>query len=425
MKYSLTRLPSKLSLLTVPMPASESATLTVWVKTGSRNEQKDKLGISHFLEHMVFKGSKKFPTMKQLFEAFDEMGAEHNAGTTKEWTNFYVKLPVTDIERGFEILSDVVINPLLDAEELKKERNVIFEEMKMIEDIPMRNIGDIFEELIYKGSTLAEDIIGNHESMNSITQQDFLDYRKVHYHADNILISVAGGVKPKKISELSEKYFADIDPTSTTFKGISFKGEQDSPQVKIKEKKTDQAHLILGFKSEGRGYEGKFIQAVLSGILGGGASSRLWTEVREKRGLAYAVSGSMDRYSDVGYFGVYAGTDIEKSYEAIKVILDQCYGIADKSIRITDKELKKVKGFLKGHVALQLEDSNFANDFFSEQALFDKQIYTPEEIFAKVDAVTADQVYAEAAKLFQRSRLSLAIIGPFKEKEKFVGIINK
>lgn len=424
MDYSLSKLSSGIRLSVVPMPASESVTLTVWVKTGSRKENLEKLGISHFLEHMVFKGSKKYPTMKQLFEMFDEMGAEHNAGTTKEWTNFYVKLPVSDIERGFDILSDVVLNPLLDWEEAQKEKKVIFEEMKMIEDMPMRHIGDTFEELIFSDNSLGWDIIGTEESMNKITREDFIEYRKKQYFAENMLVTVAGGIDAEKISALTEKYFTNI-PDGHTLQGSTFKGKQKAPKFSLKTKKTDQAHFILGFSSPGRNYENKFPQSVLSTLLGGGASSRLFTEVREKRGLAYSVGGSMDRYSDAGYFGVYVGSDPAKASEAIRVILDECYKLADHSSPITDHELAKVKGYIKGHIALSLEDSENINDFFAEQILFDQKIYTPEELFKKVDDVTTDQIYSEAEKLFLPSKLNLAVIGPFTDKEKFVKILQK
>lgn len=424
MKYLLNKLSNGLPILTVPMPSSESVTITVWVNTGSRREEFEKLGISHYLEHMVFKGSSKYPTMKQLFEAFDEMGAEHNAGTSKEWTNFWVKLPVSDVERGFDILSDVVLKPNLDAEEAKRERTVIFEEMKMINDMPMRHIGDVFEELIYQESPLSWEIIGTTESMNKITRQDFLDYRQKYYFAENMLITIAGGVTESQIVKLSNKYFEKLDNKPNALKISPFKGVQTKPQFKLQTKDTDQAHLILGFLAEGRRYKNKYAQSVLSTILGGGASSRLWTEVREKRGLAYAVSGSMDRYSDTGYFGVYVGCDPAKAQEAISVILDQCYGIASKKYPITDHEFKKVKGFIKGHIALSLEESENINDFFAEQYLFDEKINTPEELFKKVDDVTLKEVYLEAEKLFKPEKLNLAVIGPFKNREEFDKIIK-
>ncbi len=408
----------------MPMPTSESVTLTVWVKTGSRDEDERMGGISHFLEHMVFKGGKKYPTIKEIFEIFDAMGAEHNAGTSKEWTNFWVKLPVFDIERGFDILSDVVLKPLLNSKELEKERRVIFEEMKMIEDAPMRNISDVFEELIYDGSPLGWDIIGTVESMGKIKREDFINYRKKHYFAKNMLVSVSGGVKEPQVLELTKKYFSGISDKPEPAGSSGFFSDQASPKLKIKNKKTDQAHFVLGFLANGRNYENKYQQSILSSILGGGASSRLWTEVREKRGLAYAVGGSMDRYSDTGYFGVYVGCDINKSYKAIPVILNQCYGIAEGKYKVTSKELEKVKGYIKGHLALSLEESENVNDFFSEQVLFDRKVNTPEEIFKKIDAVTIDQVHEEARELFTPGRLNLAIIGPYQNEENFIKLLR-
>ncbi len=423
MDYNLKTLSSGLRILSVPMMSSESATITVWVKTGSRNEELVKLGLSHYLEHMVFKGSKKFPTMKELFEIFDSMGAEHNAGTTKEWTNFWVKLPVFDIERGFEILSDVVLNPILDAEEAKRERLVIFQEMKMYEDTPMRNIGDVFEELIFEGHPLSWDIIGTEKSMNLIQRSDFMDYREKFYFGENMLLSVAGGITTEKVNQLAEKYFAEVKKSaSDSFS--TYKNNQSKPRFKLKNKKTDQAHFILGFPATGRNYEFRFAQSLMSAILGGGASSRLWTEVREKRGLAYGVHGSLDRYTDTGYFGVYTGTSPDKVYDAIQVILEQVYGLASKKLPVSKKELAKVKGFLKGHLALQLEDSDYVNDFFSEQVLFDKVVLKPEEMFKKIDAVTIDEVYAEAEKIFKPQKSNLAIIGPFKDESKFVELLK-
>jgi predicted Zn-dependent peptidase len=226
MNYKLQTLPSGLKLLTVPMPNSESVTLAIWVKTGSRNEERKTLGISHFLEHMTFKGSKKYPTVKKLSEMFDAMGAEHNAGTTKEWTNFYVKLPVFDIERGFDILSDMVLRPILDFKEAEKERKVIFEEMKMYEDMPMRNIVDIFEELIYQGNPLGMDIIGNVDSVSRIKREDFINYRKKYYFAENMLVSVAGGIKEEQALKLVKDYFSDIETGSVSIKKTSLKLDQ-------------------------------------------------------------------------------------------------------------------------------------------------------------------------------------------------------
>ncbi len=424
MDYKLSKLPSGLRVLTVPMPASESVTLAVWVKTGSRNEDIKKLGVSHFLEHMVFKGSNKYPTMRELFEVFDTMGAEHNAATSKEWTNFWVKLPVNDMERGFDVLSDVVLHPLLDVKEAERERKVIFEEMKMYEDTPMRKIVDIFEELIYDGNPLGWDTIGTVESVGRIDRNDFLDYRNQAYFGRNILVSAAGGISEASTLSLAGKYFSKIPVDGLITENMPFAYDQSAPKFRLRSKKTDQAHFILGFLSQGRGYKNRFPQAVMAGILGGGGSSRFWTEVREKRGLAYAVSGSLDRYSDAGYFGVYVGTGVSKSDEAVRVILDQVYGLAEGKYKISDAEMGKVKGYLKGRFALQLENSEVVNDYFSEQVLFDKEVLTPEEVFEKIDKVSAAEVVAEAKKIFVKKNLNFAIIGPYKDEVRFRKLLD-
>jgi predicted Zn-dependent peptidase len=224
---------------------------------------------------------------------------------------------------------------------------------------------------------------------------------------------------------LAEKYFAGL----SAFKGKSFKSQkfvnkQDKPQLKLQTKKSEQAHLIMGFMAEGRDYKGRFAQSLLSAILGGGMSSRMFIEVRERRGLAYSVRTSMERYQEIGYMGTYAGVNVEKIDEAIKVMLDQCYGLASKKYPVSREELEKTKGFLKGNLALALEDTKDVSGFFGEQELFKSKVLTPEEVFRKVDEVTTDDIYFEAKKLFVPERLNLAIIGPFKDKEKFVNIIK-
>ncbi|MFI5241209.1 MAG: M16 family metallopeptidase, partial [Microgenomates group bacterium] len=395
MDYKLSQLSSGLRLVSVPMKSSESATLTVWVKTGSRNEDKKVNGISHFLEHMVFKGSKKYPNTKVLSEVFDAMGAVHNASTSKEWTNFWVKLPKADLEKGFDVISDTMLRPLFDPKEIERERQVILQEINMYEDTPMIQIGEFFEGLVYGGSKLGWEISGDKESLHNIDRDEFIKYRDSNYFGENMLVSIAGGVNESQTRILSEKYFKGLPKLGSKPHYEEFNDKQDKPRLRLKSKKNEQAHFILGFMSQGRGYEGRFAQAVLSSILGGGLSSRLLIEVREKRGLAYAVKGSMDRYFDAGYFGVYAGVAPDKIEDAIKVIKDECYGIANKAKKslISKKEFEKARGYIKGRLALAMEDSEAVGDFFSEQILFDKKVLTPEETFKLVDKVTVDQVY--------------------------------
>lgn len=425
MNYKIHSLTSKLKVLISEVPSLESVTLTIWVKTGSRNEEKRINGISHFLEHMVFKGSKKRPNAKLISEAVDSIGGEFNAGTSKDWTNFYIKTRVGNIETAFDVLSDMVFNPVLAPAEIEREKGTIIQEIAMYEDTPMAKIQDVFEGLTFEGNSLGWDVAGDAESVKAITKKDFLHYRKKYYFPENMLVSVAGGIKEVDALKLVNKYFKNFKASNKNYtSGELFVDNQASPRFKLKTKENEQAHILIGYMSEGRGYEGRFAQSLLTTILGGGMSSRLFIEVRERRGLAYAVKPSSDRFTEIGYVGTYAGVDVKKANEAIKVILNEYYTIANKLKPIKKDELKKAKEYLKGHIALSLEDTQSVGDFFAEQALFLKEILTPDEIYKKLDEVTIEDVQKEAKKLFVKEKLNVAIIGPYKDKEKFVKLLK-
>lgn len=425
MLYKLRSLSNGLRVLIVPVASLESATLTVWVKTGSRNEEKRIGGISHFLEHMVFKGSKKRPTAKEISEVVDSFGGEFNAATSKDWTNFYIKARTASLSTAFDVLSDMVLNPILNKDEIEREKGTIIQELAMYEDTPMIKIQDVFEGLAFSGNPLAWDIGGTPKSVRAINRDDFLRYRNTHYYPENMLLTVAGGVNESDVIKLAEKYFSGLEKNpKPLFKQVPFKSKQVKSELVIKNKKTEQANFILGFLSEGRGYKGRFAQSVLNGILAGGMSSRLFIEVRERRGLAYAVKPSGDKFDEVGFTGAYAGTDPGKAEEAIKVILDQMYGLASGKYPVSQKELEKSKEYLKGHLALSLEDTNAVNDFFGEQALFLDEVLTPEKVYGEIDKVSVEDVLAEAKKIFLKDHLNLAIIGPYTNKEVFKKLIS-
>lgn len=423
MDYKLNKLANGLRVLTVPMPSLESATVTIWVKTGSRNENEKINGISHFLEHMVFKGSKKRPTAKEISQTVDAIGGEFNAATSKDWTNFYIKSRVANLDTAFDVLSDMVLNPILDPKEIEREKGTIVQEIAMYNDTPMMKIQDVFEELAFEGNSLGWDVAGIEKTVRNIKKDDFLRYRKSHYNTENMLVTVSGGITQNTAIKLAEEYFGKFQMTNDKLqinsKFEKFQIKQGKPQLKLKTKKSDQANFILGFLGDGRNYKNKYVQSVLSGILGGGMSSRLFIEVRERRGLAYSVRSISERFDEVGHFGAYAGVDPKKAEEAITVILDQLYGLRDGKYPISDQELKKAKEYIKGHVALSLEDTNAVSDFFGEQELFLPKVLKPEEIYKKIDAVTIDDVLGEAKRLFVPNHLNLAIIGPYNNETKW------
>lgn len=427
-------LPNDLPVLVVPLRSLASATVTLWVKVGSRGEEEKVSGISHFLEHMVFKGSKARPSAKKISEAVDAIGGEFNAATSKEWTLFYIKSQAKKIEVAFDVLSDMVLNPLLREKDIDKERGVILEEMAMYEDTPMIKIGDVFEETIFEGNSLGRDTIGSAGAVKSIKRQDFVKFRDRHYLAQNMLLTVSGGVSLAQVKRLGEKYFGQAPGSEGPSQGTDLY-LKPGPRFKVHSKKKDQAHFILGFLADGRGYEGRFAQAVLSTILGGGMSSRLFSEVREKRGLAYAVKTSIERYLGAGFISTYAGVDPKKINEAIKVVMEEHYKISNLELpgrpaergaggRIENSELSKAKEYLKGHLALSLEDTKDVNGFFGERLLMEGKIETPEEVLKKIDGVTVEDVVRQAKRIFSPGRLFLAIIGPYKDTTSFEKLLK-
>ena len=423
MNYKLNKLSNGLRVLTVNLPSMESSTVTIWAKTGSRNETKEIGGISHFLEHMVFKGSKKRPSSKEIAEMIDSIGGEFNASTSKEWTNFYIKARNEAMSTAFDVLSDAVLNPILKSEDIEREKGVILEELAMYEDTPMFRIGDIFENLIYKGNSLGWNIIGTRDSIKNVKRSDFVRYRNKHYGIDNILITVAGGAEEKDVLKLAEKYFGDVRNNSNE-KTEKYKGDQKKARVLLSSKENEQAHFILGFLAEKMGNKDRYIEAVLAVLLGQGMSSRLFTEVREKRGLAYAIKTAVEHYSDTGYLATYAGVDTKRVDEAIKVALDEHYQLASGKNIITESELKKAKEYTKGHLALSLEDTGAVNTFFGLKELFLGRINTPEDVYKGVDKVTTNDVLRIAKKYFVPERLNLAIIGPYKDQKRFEKLIS-
>jgi predicted Zn-dependent peptidase len=372
---------------------------------------------------MVFKGSKKRPTAKLIAEAIDSFGGEFNASTSKEWTNFYIKSRVGKLETAMDVLSDMVLNPLLKEKEIEKEKGVIVEEIAMYEDTPMAKIGDIYERLIFKGNPLGRDVIGSAGTVRKVKRNDFVRYRNIYYGSNNIVVTISGGIDEKETLNLVKKYFAGIKDKSKE-KIINFESKQKNPKVLLHSKKNEQAHFILGFLGIPRGHKDRFAEAILASALGSGMSSRMFTEVREKRGLAYAVRTSVDHLIDTGYLATYVGADTKRVDEAVKVVLDQCYRIINGKNPITKNELKKAKEYIKGHLALSLEDTKDVNSFFGARELMLGKIETPNEVYKALDKVTLTDIERVAKKCFVPEKLNFAIIGPFKNKSRFEKLLR-
>ncbi len=415
-KHKLTTLKNGLRLITIPMPQVESVGVMVGIGAGSRYETKRISGLSHFIEHMAFKGTKKRPSTLAIASELDGVGGEFNAFTDKEMTAYYIKLAIKHQELALDIFSDMMLNSLFKKEEIERERKVIIEEINNYEDIPTRKVLELFERLVYGDNSLGWSTAGDKESILKIKRKDFFSYIGRLYYPENMTVTVAGKINQGEIKELVEEYFGKIDkPGKKITKKIKI--SQKSPRLKLFNKKTDQAHFCLGVPGYWYSHPDRFAFSVLAAILGGGMSSRMWIQVRERRGLGYDVSTVPDFNTDCGLMLTRAGVKLASLEEAIKVVLEEYRKIS--SQLVTKKELTRAKEMLKGRFVLSLEDSRNVAARFSLLALLEKEIRTPEETMRMIDKVTTEDVQRVARAIFKPEKLNLAVIGPYKDEGRF------
>jgi predicted Zn-dependent peptidase len=423
MKFRKTILNNGLRVLTIPMPALESATVLIMVGAGSRYETKQNNGISHFLEHMAFKGTEKRPSAMAISSLIDGMGGEFNAFTGKETTGFYIKSAKNHVETSLDVLSDMLLHSKFDPDEINKERGVIIEEINMYEDMPARKIGDIYEELLFGDTPMGWDIAGEKENIRNITRDDFLSYMGSLYSANNMTVVVAGGISEDETVGLVEKYFSSMQ-TFTARKYQPVMINQTSPQVFIKPKQTEQAHIALGVRTVSIHSEKKYQISLLAAILGGGMSSRLFHEVREKRGLAYYVRSNAEEYADAGTLVSTAGVDPKRITEALEVMVAEYAKVSQGNMSLGDEEFTKAKEFLKGHLVLELEDSRSVSGYYGQQELLEESIENPDELLSRIDAITKEEVESVGKEFFVNSSLNLAMIGNFEDRQKLQDLLK-
>ncbi|MEK9180957.1 MAG: pitrilysin family protein [Patescibacteria group bacterium] len=423
MDYKVEKLKNGITLLTLPIADAESAVVNFFVKTGSRHEAAKQRGISHFLEHLLFKGTKKYPTAKILSSTVEAIGAEYNAATSKEYTLYYIKAAAEHLELIFDVLSDMLFRPRLEGAEIEREKGVIIEEMNMYRDTPMRYVPDLLEEAMWSGTDLGAQIIGDEKTVTGISRQDLLAYIGSQYVNENLIVAVAGKFEDKKLRHLISKYCdGGRNGRESSYEKASLNGKRILP-IKLQYKNTEQAHLALGFY--GLNFEDANNPALdlLSNILGGGMSSRLFSEIRERRGLAYYVRMSPQHYQDTGLVSINAGLRINKVEEAISVISQELKKI--RLSKVPSAELKKARENLKGRITLSLEDYESRLDWYLEQAAFRKKIWSPKEYFRKIQVVTPQQIQKLANRLFRKENSCLALIGPFRNQDsKLSGLIK-
>lgn len=423
MQFHRTVLPNGLRVITIPMPALESATVLVMVGAGSRYETRETSGVSHFLEHMAFKGTRKRPSALTISTLIDGIGGEFNAFTAKETTGYYIKSQASHIDLAMDVLSDMLQHSLFAQKEIDKERGVILEELNLYEDTPVRKIADVYERLLYQDTPMGWDVGGFKDVIRSINRADFLSHMASFYSAHNITLVVAGGVEEKQAFELAQKHFGkmrrfDIKRYEKVVE------EQAEPAVMVKHKNTEQVHLALGVRTVPLDHRHRYPLSILSAILGGGMSSRLFHEVREKRGLAYYVRSSSEHYQDCGSLVTFSGVDPKRVEEALAVILEEYRKVQSAKLRVQNDELKKAKEFIKGHLVLELEDSRAVAGFFASQELLETSIDKPEEVLLKIDRVSEQDIEEVADKYLVGKYLNLAVIGNFEDGERFKKLLE-
>ena len=407
---------SGLRLVVVPMESTRTVTVLVMVGTGSKYETKKINGISHFLEHMMFKGTEKRPGKLDISMELDGMGAEYNAFTGKEYTGYYAKASVKKIDTVMDVIFDIFLNSKLDEKEINIERGVIIEELNMYRDMPQRYVSDLFERLLYGDQPAGWDIGGDKETILNLKREEFLNYFNAHYIAPKTIVAIAGNVDPEEIKSKVERHFKNIRQ-GKEFGKLAVIEKQDKPQVFLHNKKTDQTHLILGVRAYDKFNDKKYPLGIMSIVLGGGMSSRLFSEVRDKRGLAYYIGAGGESYTDSGFFMVKAGVNNQKTKETLEVIMEELRKVKNEGI--TPQELQRAKDQVEGSMALGLEHSDAVAEMYAESLIFHNKVLTPEEELDKMKKVTLDQVLEAASDIFDNSKLNLSLIGPFEDENEF------
>ena len=414
--YEKKVLKNGLTLLTVPIETASSITMSIFVKAGSRYEEPRINGLSHFLEHLHFKGTKKYPTAKRLSETVDSIGGEFNANTGKEHTQYFIRAAYEHLPLVFDVLTDMLQNPLFDEREMEREKGVIIEEINMYKDNPQIHVEALFEETLWPGQPLGRDIAGTAEIIRSMKKADILDYRQRFYQPSNTIIAVSGNFNQKQLEDLVEQHWSYLpNKKHGAYKPILEK--QSAPRASIEDKVTEQAHMIVGFCAYPYRHKNNYPLRILSTVLGGGMSSRMFLRIRERMGLAYYVSTSFNNYLDTGDFFVQAGLKVASASQALEVILDELRKVRDEGI--TAKELKKAQEYIKGKIALAMEDPHEKLEWYLGQEAFTGRMRTIKQAFEELDKVTIEQVQTVSDDLIQNSQLNLAVVGPFKDKSIF------
>ena len=419
MQITTHQLDNGLRVVFIDTQAFSTITTLLLVGAGSRYENKDNNGIAHFFEHMAFKGSKKYPNSFLISSKIEGIGGLFNAFTSKDHTGYWIKATNDHFDQVIDVISDMVTNSLLDKEEIEREKGTIIEEINFYEDTPYRKVSEYFEGLLYQGNSLGYDIIGTKENIRNCNRETFIEYIQDLYQPNNAVLVVAGGLgnnENKYLSLVKEK-FANWKNIHQIGKYPKMQEDQKQPQILIKNKKTEQSHFCLGYRTFSFFDERKYALNILSAILGGGMSSRLFMQVRERRGLCYYISTGREHYTDVGNIVTQTGivNDLKKMKEAIKIIIQEQQKIAQGDFTVA--EIAKARELIKGRLLINMEDSSNVANFFAGKYLLENKLTTTDEIIKKLEMVTKNDIQQLAVQIFTPQNLNFALVGPFEKSD--------
>jgi len=421
MKFNKKILKNGLRMITIPMKDNPTVTVLVMVEAGSKYETKEINGLSHFLEHMCFKGTTKRPKAIDISGELDSVGAQYNAFTSQEYTGYYAKADFKHLDMLLDVVFDMYLNPVFNENEIEKEKGVIIEEINMYEDLPHRKVQEIFMRLLYGDQPAGWDIAGTKENIKNIKRGDFLDYRRKHYVPSSTTVVVAGKFDDKKTLVNIQKIWGGISAGKKKDKAKTIESQRN-PEILLQHKDTDQAHIVLGVRSFDTYSKNNPAMRVLATALSGGMSSRLFQRLRDEMGICYYVRAENDTYTDHGVLQVSAGLDNKRVKEGIGAIMEEFKRL--KNENISENEMNKVKQQLQGNLYLGLETSDSFAEYCGYQEVLNKPIKTPEQIITEIQAITATDVKKIANKIFQDKYLNLAIVGRFKDKNEFLPILK-
>jgi predicted Zn-dependent peptidase len=419
--FRKTTLDNGLRVLTATMPHARSVAVSIYVAAGSRYETPEQAGMSHLLEHLLFKGTAKRPTPQAISELIEGVGGVMNAGTDRELTVYYAKVARIHFDRAADVLTDMIRHPLMANEELEKERKVVIEEIASTGDSPAQLVDVLLDATMWPDQPLGRDVAGTEESVIGLTRDGTVQYMQRQYVPNNIVIAVAGAIEHEEVVAAIEGALGDWQrgAPSPWFPAVN---GQHEPRIAVQYKNTEQAHIEMAVHALSSQDPDRFALDLISVILGEGMSSRLFLELREKRAICYDVHSYASHYLDTGSFAVYAAVDPKKTVEAAKALLEELSRV--RADAVTEEELHKAKELSKGRLLLRMEDTRSVSGWLGGQEMLNGAIKTPDEVVALVEAVTIEDMRRVARKVFDETQLTMALVGPFRSEKRFASLLK-